>query len=72
MLVERIPLTKMKTMQEAIREKQLLEDLLDEQPRRLSQDSDPDQKFSSHQLKNFQNVSVLGGLCSTAPPGGLT
>ena len=62
----------MKTMQEAIREKQLLEDFLDEQPHSLSQHSDPDKKFSSHQLKNFQNVRVLGGWCSTAPPGGLT
>jgi len=53
-------------------EKQLLEDFLDEQPHSLSQHSDPDKKFSSHQLKNFQNVRVLGGWCSTAPPGGLT
>ncbi|XP_055439341.1 pregnancy-associated glycoprotein 2-like isoform X2 [Bubalus kerabau] len=66
--IVKIPLTKMKTMQEAIREKQLLEDLLDEQPRRLSQDSDPDQKFSSHQLKNFQNIVYFGTITIGTPP----
>ena len=44
---------------------------MDEQSHSLSQNSDPDKKFSSHRLRNFQNVSVLGGWRSTAFPGGL-
>ena len=71
MLGERIPLTKMEITQEPIREKQLQEKFLGEQPHSLSQNSHPDHKFSSHGLRNFQNVSVLGGWYSTAPPGGL-
>ncbi|XP_040111881.1 pregnancy-associated glycoprotein 2-like [Oryx dammah] len=66
--IVKIPLTKMKTMREAIREKQLLEKFLDEQSYSLSQNSDPDRKFSSHQLRNFQNVVYFGNITIGTPP----
>ncbi|KAM7226416.1 hypothetical protein CapIbe_022561 [Capra ibex] len=66
--IVKIPLTKIKTTQGAIREKQLLGKFLDEQSHSLSQNSDPDQKFSSHRLRNFQNIVYFGNITIGTPP----
>uniref|UniRef100_A0A8C6DQY5 Peptidase A1 domain-containing protein n=1 Tax=Moschus moschiferus TaxID=68415 RepID=A0A8C6DQY5_MOSMO len=66
--IAQIPLTKMKTMQEAIREKQLLEKFLGEQSHSLSQNSDPDKKLSSHRLRNFRNIVYFGKITIGTPP----
>lgn len=78
MLGERIPLTKMKTMRETLREKNLLTNFL------LKNNGNWSQKFGNrsqnvayypkmtlHPLRNYLDVSVLGGWHSTAPPGAL-
>ncbi|XP_069421782.1 pregnancy-associated glycoprotein 2-like [Ovis canadensis] len=66
--IVKIPLTKIKTTQGAIREKQLLGKFLDEQSHSLSQNSDPDKKFSSHRLRNFQNIVYFGNITIGTPP----
>ena len=71
-LGESLPLKKMKTLRETLREKNLLNNFLEEQAYHLSQNSFHDQKFLSQPLKNLMDVSIFGGWCSTAPPGGLT
>ena len=52
---------KMKTMRDTLMEKNLLNNFLEEQAYHLSQNSSHDQKVSSHPLKNFMDVSTLGG-----------
>ena len=67
MLGERMPLTKTKTMREILREKNLLNNFLEEQASRMSDDSASDPKLSTHPLRNALDVSGLGGWCSIAP-----
>ena len=67
LLCERIPLMKMSTMQKTLKGKNLMNSFLEEHTYSLSQHSANDQKFSTHPLSNFKNVSVLGGWCSPAP-----
>ena len=69
---ERIPLTQMKTMRETLRERNLLTEFSEEHPYSLSQNATNDQNIIYYPLKNYKDVSVLGGWCSTAPPGALT
>ena len=71
MLGERIPLTKMKTVQDTLPEKNVLKNFLEKHAYRLSQNSANDPKFTFHPLKNMQDVSIWGGWYSTAPPGAL-
>ena len=68
---ERIPLTQMKTMRETLRERNLLTEFSEEHPYSLSQNATNDQNIIYHPLRNYKDVSVLGGWCSTAPPGAL-
>ena len=65
-LGKRIPMTKMKTLRETVLEEIVPKHFLKEQSYSLSQETTLDHKFSSHPLRNFLNVSVLGGWCSTA------
>ncbi|TEA11568.1 hypothetical protein DBR06_SOUSAS6910013 [Sousa chinensis] len=64
-----IPLTKMKTMRETLREKNLLTNFLLRNNDDRSQNVAHDPKLSLHPLRNYLDVSVLGGWHSTAPPG---
>ena len=66
-----MPLRKMKTLRETLREKNLLNNFLEEQAYHLSQNSSHDQKFLSHPLKNLMDVSIFRGWYVTAPPGAL-
>ena len=69
---ERIPITQMKTMRETLRERNLLTNFSEEHPYNLSQKAANDQNIIYHHpLRSYKDVSVLGGWCSTAPPGAL-
>jgi len=68
---ERIPLRQMKTMRETLRERNLLTNFSEEHPCSLSQNATNDQNIVYHPLRNYKDVTVLGGWCSTAPPGAL-
>ena len=70
-LGKRIPMMKMKTLQEVVLEEIKPKYFLEEQSYSLSQETTLDHKFSSHPLRKILNVSVLGGWCSTAPPEAL-
>uniref|UniRef100_A0A8C2RZP2 Peptidase A1 domain-containing protein n=1 Tax=Capra hircus TaxID=9925 RepID=A0A8C2RZP2_CAPHI len=61
-----LPLRKMKTLRETLREKNLLNNFLEEHAYRLS---NSDSKTATHPLRNYLDVSLLGGRLSTAPPG---
>ena len=68
---ERIPVTQMKAIRETLRERNLLTNFSEEHPYSLSQNATNDQNIIYHPLRNYKDVSVLGGWCSTAPPGAL-
>ena len=69
---ERIPITQMKTTRETLRERNLLTNFSEEHPYNLSQKAANDQNIIYHHpLRSYNDVSVLGGWCSTAPPGAL-
>ena len=67
MLGERIPITKMKSMQRTLTENNLLRSFPEQQSYTLYQKLTLDQNFSSHPGKNLMDVSALGEWCSTAP-----
>ena len=58
-------------MQETLGEKGLLNNFLKEHAYRLSKISTRNSNVTSVPLRNFLDVSVLGGWCSPAPPGGV-
>ena len=58
-------------MQETLRERNLLTEFSEEHPYSLSQNATNDQNIIYYPLTNYTDVSVLGGWCSTAPPGAL-
>ncbi|OWK17241.1 PAG2 [Cervus elaphus hippelaphus] len=68
MLGERIPLTKMKTMQDTLPEKNVLKNFLEKHAYRLSQNSANDPKFTSHPLKNMQDFFYTGNITIGTPP----
>ena len=51
--------------------KNMLNNFLKEHPYRLSQISFRGSNLTTHPLRNIWDVSILGGWCSTAPPGTL-
>ena len=59
-----MPLKKMKTLRETLREKNLLNNFLEEQTYRLSKN---DSKITIHPLRNYLDVSLLGGWLSQSP-----
>ena len=61
----------MKTMGEILSENNLLNIFMKEHTYRLSQTSTGNSNITSLPMRNFLDVSVLGGWCSTAPPGAL-
>ena len=63
-----MPLRKMKTLRETLREKNLLNNFLEEQAYRLSK---RDSRIATHPLRNYLDVSLLGEWLFTAPPGAL-
>ena len=63
-LGESLPLKKMKTLRETLREKNLLNNFLEERAYRLSK---RDSKITIHPLKNYLDVSLLGGWLSQRP-----
>ena len=71
MIGERIPLMKVNVMQETLNEKSLLNNFLKEYAYRLAQISTRNSKMTSVPMRNFLDVSLLGGWCSPAPPGGV-
>ena len=56
------------TLRETLREKNLLNNFLEEQTYRLS---NSDSKTATHPLRNYLDVSLLGEWLSTASPGAL-
>ena len=71
MFGERISLRKVKTMRNTLSEKNMLKSFLKEHAYSLSQISSHGSNITIHPLRNIMDVSVLGGWCSTAPPGAL-
>ena len=51
--------------------KNMLNNFLKEHPYRLSQISFRGSNLTTHPLRNIMDVSILGGWCSTEPPGAL-
>ena len=51
--------------------KNMLKDFLKEHPYRRSHISFRGSKLTIYPLRNIMDVSILGGWCSTAPPGAL-
>ena len=51
--------------------KNMLNNFLKEHAYRLSQISFHGSNLTIHPLRNIRDVSILGGWCSTAPPGAL-
>jgi len=71
MLGERIPLRRVKTMRKTLSGKNMLNNFLKEHPYRLSHISFRGSNLTTLPLRNIRDVSILGGWCSTAPPGAL-
>jgi len=71
MIGERIPLRRVKTMRKTLSGKNMLNNFLKEHAYRLSQISFRGSNLTSHPLRNIKDVSILGGWCSTVPPGAL-
>uniref|UniRef100_A0A8C6DM83 Peptidase A1 domain-containing protein n=1 Tax=Moschus moschiferus TaxID=68415 RepID=A0A8C6DM83_MOSMO len=63
-----IPLTKKKTVQHTLPEKNVLKNFLEKHAYRLSQNSTNDPKFISHPLKNFDDFTYLGKITIGTPP----
>ncbi|XP_043775591.1 pregnancy-associated glycoprotein 2-like [Cervus elaphus] len=63
-----MPLTKTKTMREILREKNLLNNFLEEQANRLSDDSASDPKLSIHPLRNALDMAYVGNITIGTPP----
>ena len=53
------------------KEKSILNNFLKEHAYRLSQISSHGSNITIYPLRNIMDVSILGGSCSTAPPGAL-
>lgn len=58
-------------MQETLNEKSLLNNFLKKYAYRLAQNSTRNSKMAFVPMRNFLDVSLLGGWCSPAPPGGV-
>ena len=58
-------------MRKTLSGKNMLNSFLKEHAYSLSQISSPDSNLTIHPLRNIRDVSILGGWCSTAPPGAL-
>ena len=58
-------------MRNVISGKNMLNNFLKEHAYRLSQISFRGSNLTSHPLRNIKDVSILGGWCSTVPPGAL-
>ena len=58
-------------MRNTVSGKNMLNNFLKEHAYRLSQISFRGSNLTSHPLRNIRDVSILGGWCSTAPPGAL-
>ncbi|KAI4553188.1 hypothetical protein MJT46_016482 [Ovis ammon polii x Ovis aries] len=63
-----MPLTKTKTMREILREKNLLNNFLEEQANRMSDDSASDPKLSTHPLRNALDIAYVGNVTIGTPP----
>ncbi|CAN0331261.1 unnamed protein product [Rangifer tarandus platyrhynchus] len=63
-----MPLTKTKTMREVLRERNLLNNFLEEQANRLSDDSASDPKLSTHPLRNALDMAYVGNITIGTPP----
>ncbi|CAI9166999.1 unnamed protein product [Rangifer tarandus platyrhynchus] len=63
-----MPLTKTKTMREVLRERNLLNNFLEEQANRLSDDSASDPKLSTHPLRNALDMVYVGNITIGTPP----
>ena len=58
-------------MRNTISGKNILNSFLKEHTYKLSQISFRGSNLTIHPLRNIRDVSILGGWCSTAPPGAL-
>ena len=58
-------------MRNTVSGKNMLDNFLKEHAYRLSQISFRGSNLTTHLLRNIRDVSILGGWCSTAPPGAL-
>ena len=58
-------------MRNILSEKNMLKNFLKEHAYSLSQISSRGSNLTIHPLRNIMDVSILGGWCSTAPPGAL-
>ena len=58
-------------MRNTVSGKNILNNILKEHVYRLSQISFRGSNLTTHPLRNIKDVSILGGWCSTAPPGAL-
>ncbi|XP_020766595.1 pregnancy-associated glycoprotein 2-like [Odocoileus virginianus] len=63
-----MPLTKTKTMREVLRERNLLNNFLEEQANRLSDDSASDPKLSTRPLRNALDMAYVGNITIGTPP----
>ena len=62
---------KMSIMQDTLKRRKVMNSFLEEHTYSLFRNSAKKKKFSILPLRNFKDVSVLGGWCSPVPSGSL-